>query len=371
MGGVNKLFQLVGGRPLLALTLEVFQRHELVDCVVVAMAPEEIARCWEEVIHPYGLYKVVAVVAGGAERQESVYRALAYLPSACELVAVHDGGRPFLRSDLLTRCIEAAGTEGAAVAAVPVVDTVKVAGDGGSRVEHTLPRTRLWAAQTPQVFARGLLAAAYERAEKEGFTATDDSTLVERMGHPVRLVAGDEDNFKVTTPADLLRARIMAGGPAGSPRVGIGYDVHRLVPDRPLVLGGVMVPSELGLAGHSDADVLLHAIMDALLGAAAAGDIGRYFPPEDAQYAGASSLALLRRVVQILAGQGYRPLQVDSVVVAEKPRLGPFIPEMQAAVAQALGVPPGQVGIKASTNEKLGFIGAGEGMAAWAVVTIG
>lgn len=362
------MFQPVGGRPLLAWTLEVFQRHELVDCIVVATAPGEISRCWEEIIYPYGIDKVVAVVAGGAERQESVCRALVHLPPACKTVAVHDGARPFLRLEVLTRCIEVAEREGAAVAAVPVVDTIKVAGEGGY-VERTLPRDCLWAAQTPQVFARELLVSACQLAEREGLTVTDDSTLVERAGHAVRLVPGDADNFKVTTPADLLRARVMAGS-SGWPRVGIGYDVHRLVPGRPLVLGGVEVPSEVGLEGHSDADVLLHAIMDALLGAAAAGDIGYHFPPGDPQYAGASSLSLLRRVVQILAGRGYRPLQVDGVVVAEKPVLRPFIPGMQAAVAKALEIPPVQVGIKASTNEGLGFIGAGEGMAAWAVATI-
>lgn len=369
MEGVDKLFQPVGGRPLLAWTLDVFQRHPLVDWVVVATAAGEISRCWEEIIYPYGIDKVVAVVAGGAERQESVCRGLAHLPSSCQLVAVHDGARPFLRLEVLTRCIEVAEREGAALAAVPVVDTIKVAGNDGY-VERTLPREGLWAAQTPQVFARDLLTSACERAQREGFVVTDDSALVERAGHPVRLVPGDADNFKVTTPADLPRAMAMAGS-FGWPRVGLGYDVHRLVPGRPLVLGGVAVPSEVGLDGHSDADVLLHALMDALLGAAAAGDIGHHFPPSDPRYAGASSLILLRRVVQILVGRGYRPRQVDAVVVAEKPLVSPFIPEMRAAVAKALEISPLQVGIKASTNEGLGFIGAGEGMAAWAVATIG
>jgi 2-C-methyl-D-erythritol 4-phosphate cytidylyltransferase/2-C-methyl-D-erythritol 2,4-cyclodiphosphate synthase len=247
----------------------------------------------------------------------------------------------------------------------PAVETVKeVAPDG--RVVRTLARERLVMAQTPQGFRRKVLEDAYRwaasRDAQDAFP--DDAALVEAAGHPVHAVDGEPGNLKVTVPGDLVRLGL------GVPRVGFGYDVHRLEAGRPLVLGGVSIPHERGLQGHSDADVLLHALADAMLGAAGLGDLGRHFPDDDPGYAGADSLALLAEVVRRVAQAGYRATSCDATLVAQEPRLQPFIPGMIQKVAAVLEVEPGAVGIKATTEEGLGFTGGGAGMAAYAVVVL-
>src|SRR5690606_38041650 len=289
---------------------------------------------------------------------------------------------------------------GAATAAVPLKDTVKQVRDGW--VQATPERASLRAVQTPQAFRRDILVEAHARARAEGWRATDDAALVERLGHRVAIVPGAYDNLKITTAEDLLlaetllwaRVRTVAapggqqgrgpfappetGPPAGAPpsgedlpmRVGFGYDVHRFAAGRPLVLGGVEIPAEEGLAGHSDADVLLHAIMDALLGAAGLGDIGRLFPATDPAYAGASSLGLLEEVGRRVRAAGFRVGNVDATVVLERPRLAPHVPAMQVRIAAALDVPPERINIKATTSEGLGFVGAGQGAVAFATATL-
>lgn len=399
---VNKQFLCLAGLPILVHTLTVFERHPRIDAIVLVCREEEQDFCRKEIVEKFNLKKVVAVVAGGDERQQSVYNGLQALPPDTELVVVHDGARPFVSAEVIDRTLEGAfealerGACAAAIAAVPVKDTIKEAGPGGV-VAGTPDRTRLWQVQTPQVFAAGLLREAHDQARRDGFAGTDDGALVEHLGRPVQLVPGTYENIKITTAEDLaigeaiLKRRSTGeatlkqwstGGPAAGQmalqaekgaakvRVGMGYDVHRLVKGRALILGGVEIPYHLGLLGHSDADVLLHAIADAILGAVGAGDIGRHFPDTDPAFKGISSLLLLRRVAEIAARKGYEPGNVDAVIVAQKPKLAPFIPEMIVRTAEALGTAGELVNIKATTTEGLGFAGTGEGIAAYATVSV-
>jgi 2-C-methyl-D-erythritol 4-phosphate cytidylyltransferase/2-C-methyl-D-erythritol 2,4-cyclodiphosphate synthase len=247
-----------------------------------------------------------------------------------------------------------------------MTDTLKEA-DGGC-VLRTLDRSRVWAAQTPQAFRCSLLREAHARVPDDA-SVTDDAQLVERIGATVAIVPGEAGNVKITTPADLAAARRRIDG-GGDLRVGVGYDVHRLVPDRALLLGGVRIEHPRGLDGHSDADVLVHAVADALLGAAGHRDIGHQFPPSDAAYRNADSIALLRRAVAMLRADGWAVVNVDASVLAEAPRLAPFIPTMRDRLAEALDVASSRVAVKATTGEGLGPIGRGEGIAAHAVAMI-
>jgi 2-C-methyl-D-erythritol 4-phosphate cytidylyltransferase/2-C-methyl-D-erythritol 2,4-cyclodiphosphate synthase len=264
--------------------------------------------------------------------------------------------------------LDAAVALGAATAGLPVSDTVKEVRD--DRVSRTVSRDHLYTVQTPQAFRTTLLREAHARVPVET-PITDDAGLVEHMGRPVAVVAGDAANVKVTTPSDYETARRRFGSLQGlAARVGVGYDVHRLAPDRPLVLGGVRIPSPRGLAGHSDADVLVHAIMDALLGAAGLPDIGTHFPPDDPAYRGADSMALLESVAVRLRSSGWQVANIDAVVMAESPRLAPHVDAMRGKIAAALGATPGQIGIKATTAEGLGAIGRGDGIASQAIALL-
>jgi 2-C-methyl-D-erythritol 4-phosphate cytidylyltransferase/2-C-methyl-D-erythritol 2,4-cyclodiphosphate synthase len=253
--------------------------------------------------------------------------------------------------------------------ATPDSDTLKRFLDGSATLE-TVDRRELYGVQTPQVFRLGLLLEAYRSAQAEGFAGTDDGSYVERLGHPVTLVPGERNNLKITVAEDLRMAEGLLSG--GAVRTGFGYDVHQLVPGRPLVLGGVALehPAGLGLDGHSDADVLLHAIADALLGACALGDIGEHFPNTDPRYAGISSLVLLRVVADKVRESGFDIVNVDAMLLAERPKIRPHVDRMRANIAEALRIDPGGVSVKATTNERLGFEGREEGMAAHAVATV-
>lgn len=306
------------------------------------------------------------VVLGGAERRDSVWRGLQELAAGTDIVLIHDAARPFVSPRVIDACIDAVRRYGAAVVARPLVDTLKRATADGD-IAATVDRRALWGAQTPQGFRVDLLHATYARAIDEDWPATDDAAIVERAGHRVHLVEGEAMNFKITQPEDLALAARLLTGP---PRTGIGYDVHRLVPGRALVLGGVTVPFTHGLLGHSDADVLTHAIMDALLGAAALGDIGRHFPDTDARYHGVSSIALLADVHTLLTATGFVPGNIDAVLVAQAPKVAPFVPEMRAKLAGALHLRVEQVSVKATTTEGLGFTGDGTGMAAYATASV-
>jgi 2-C-methyl-D-erythritol 2,4-cyclodiphosphate synthase len=293
------------------------------------------------------------------------------------VIVIHDAARPLVTAQLIERTIGAAIEHGAAIAAVQARDTVK-RGDGSRVVQGTLPRREIFLAQTPQAFRVGVLRDALVRAEamaKAGETtdATDEAMLAEAAGHRVYLVEGDPNNLKITTPEDLIMAEALAkrdARPARTGRAGIGYDLHRLVEGRPLILGGVTIPSDRGALGHSDADVVCHAITDAVLGAASLGDIGRHFPDNDPQWKAASSLDLLRRAVAMLAETGLQVGNVDVTVILERPKIKDHIDAMRAALAAALGVDAGRVSVKGKTNEGLDAVGRGEAIAAHAVVLV-
>ena len=272
-------------------------------------------------------------------------------------------------AQLLERLVATAVQHGTAVPALPVQDTLKRSEDGRT-VQATVPREGLYRVQTPQVSRADWLINAHRRAAEEGFEqATDDAQLLERAGYPVYLVDGDPRNLKLTTPDDLHLLRLYAGEVVLT-RTGIGYDIHQLTEGRTLMLGGVAIEYPYGLQGHSDADVVLHAICDALLGAAALGDIGQHFPNSDPRWKDAPSLTLLQQVRTLLAQHGWQPLHIDAMALAEAPKLAPYIPEMRARIAHALGILPEQVSIKATTNEGMDAVGARRAIACYAVATI-
>jgi 2-C-methyl-D-erythritol 4-phosphate cytidylyltransferase/2-C-methyl-D-erythritol 2,4-cyclodiphosphate synthase len=366
-GPENKVFSLLAGRPVLFWTLRALQRSPSVAEVLIATGPGEEERV-RELAAAGGFDKVRSTRPGGAERYETVWNALQALDPETTHIAVHDGARPLARPHLIEAVIAAALKHGAAVPAMPVVDTLKRSPDGTETTE-TASRTGLYGVQTPQVFRRDWLEEAYCSARSASFAGTDDAAYVERLGHPVRLVPGDRDNLKVTLPADLKDAeRLLLAGAAT--RTGFGYDVHPLIDGRPLVLGGVLLEHPRGLEGHSDADVLLHAVCDALLGAACLGDIGLHFPNTDPRYRGIASLELLREVAAALAQAGFVPEHVDATLIAEAPKIRPHVDAMRANIAAALGLEAAAINVKATTSERLGFVGREEGMAAYAVATV-
>ena len=306
---------------------------------------------------------VAAIVSGGTTRQQSVYRGLMALPEDCTEVLVHDGARPLVDEPTVARVLDSVRRCGTGIAAVPMTDTVKRT-DAKQYVTATLSRDGLWRMQTPQGFRKELLLRAHRQAHED---MTDDAALVEALGEPVRLVMGSQRNIKLTTREDLAMAEALSGARM---RIGTGFDAHRLREGRRLVLCGVDIPYERGLDGHSDADVALHALCDALLGAAALGDIGQHFPDTDERYRGVSSLLLTEKTRDILAGAGFVPLNVDVTIVAQKPKLAPYIPEMRQNIADALRISPEAVSVKATTTERMGYEGREEGISAQAAATV-
>lgn len=368
LGGTRpKQFLPLAGRPLLTRTLMVLEQTPQIQAVVVVCPPGGEVETRRICLEPYGLAKVAAVVPGGAQRQDSVAAGVAEAAKlGAQWLVVHDAARPLARPELFARVLEAAAQTGAAIAAVPAADTIKQAGPD-DLAQATLDRSRLWLVQTPQVFELGLLQRALAQAAKDGHYATDEAGLVERLGEKVKLVMGSRDNIKITTPEDLALAQGLFGPVT---RVGQGFDAHRLVQGRRLVLAGVEMEHPTGLLGHSDADVATHAVMDALLAAAGLGDIGQMFPDNDPAYAGADSLGLLAQVRECLAHEGWRPQQVSLTLLAQRPKIAPHYPAMRAKLAGVLGLEPEAVNLAASTTEGLGFVGREEGMAAWATAVI-
>ena len=373
MGGTDKLMEFLDNVPVLMRTLTALQRAAAIDEIVIA-AREDALVDISTLCKTYGITKCSKVVRGGESRCHSVLLAALEASPEAKLLAVQDGARPLVTPALIDRTVEAAAKCGAAAPAVPVKDTIKQAkgGDGktvpeGCMVENTPDRSTLYAVQTPQCFDRtAYLAALDELDEASARLVTDDCSLFELAGRPVELVQGDYANIKITTREDLPRAE--NGGK--KMRIGHGYDVHRLVEGRKLILGGVEVPYEKGLLGHSDADVLAHAVMDAVLGAAALGDIGQHFPDTAEEYAGADSLMLARRVAEIMTEHGWRIENIDATILCQRPKLAPHIPAMRAKLAEAFGMPVDAVSVKATTEEHLGFTGEGLGIAAHAVALI-
>lgn len=381
----SKQYLPLQGKPILAHTLERFEHMEETASIVLVVGEADVARC-KELAAAYAPGKTAAVVAGGAERQESVYCGLEELlrsgVSADEPVLIHDGVRPFVEPDDIRRLLEAlaAGADGAALA-VPVKDTIKIV-DAQGRIEDTPDRRKLWAVQTPQAFSLVTALRAHEAARREVFVGTDDAMLAERIGLRVQAVPGSYENIKITTPEDLRWAETLAAGKATAResagrgattdmiRIGQGFDVHQLTEGRKCIIGGVEIPYEKGLLGHSDADVLLHAISDAVLGALGLGDIGKHFPDTDEAYKDADSLVLLRRCWALASERGYKLGNVDATIIAQAPKMAPYVGRMAEIIADGLEADVSQVNVKATTSEKLGFTGRGEGIAAQAVVCL-
>lgn len=355
----------IGGTPIIVHTLWKFQNCGEVDDIVVVVRPGDHQET-EAALAGTRLGKVRGLVPGGEQRQDSVRAGLAALMGReTGIVVVHDAVRPFVEQRIISGVIAAAHEHGAAVAAVRSKDTVKILAKAGSSPE-TPDRDACWLAQTPQGFRRELLVRAYEAAGAEASLATDECSLIERIGAPVTLVPGEPGNFKITGPDDLERARAALEAPVA---LGVGYDTHRFAPGRRLVLGGVEFEGD-GLLGHSDADVCAHAIGDAILGAAGLGDLGRHFPDTDPRWKGVSSLVLLAEIARKAAERGWRVGNCDVTLAARRPKVAPRAEEMRERIASALGISPGQVNVKATTGEGMGFVGREEGIAAHAVALL-
>jgi 2-C-methyl-D-erythritol 4-phosphate cytidylyltransferase / 2-C-methyl-D-erythritol 2,4-cyclodiphosphate synthase len=384
-GGLLKQLQRVGGRTILDRSIQAFAAHPAIAEVIVAVPPELVADLPLDAENQRSI--PVRIVAGGARRQDSVANAVQEAAAASDVIVIHDAARPFVSADLISRTIDAAVAHGAALAATPSRDTVKRV--DGSAVIETLPREVIYLAQTPQAFRRDVLDRAL-RAAGAGpgrIEATDEASLIERLGERVEIVEGEASNIKITTPEDLVLAEAIAARsaeaagmteregfgrarPARTGRAGTGYDLHRLVPGRPLILGGVTIPAERGALGHSDADVVCHAITDAILGAARLGDIGRHFPDTDPAWKGASSLDMLARATAMVARAGFEVGNVDVTIVLESPKIKPYIDAMQTAVARAIGIDPDRVSVKGKTNEGVDAVGRGEAIAAHAIALL-
>jgi len=359
----------IGGRSILERSVTAFAGHDRVDEVIVvlsaalAAAPPE----WMTASRPAA---DVRIVAGGERRQDSVANAFDRVAAHSDVVLVHDAARPFVSTELISRAIDAALEHGAAIVALPVCDTVKrVEVSGGHAViTGTIARDTIYLAQTPQAFRRDVLRAAVALG-RSGVAATDEAMLAEQAGHRVHVVEGDPANVKITTSGDLEAAR-QRMRPAGVGRIGTGYDLHRLVDRRPLIIGGVTIPSDTGALGHSDADVVCHAVIDAVLGAACAGNVGQHYPDTDPQWKGISSLTLLRDALGHVRERGFAVENVDVSVVLERPRIASFIPQIRARLADALGIDVERISVKGKTNEGVDAIGRGEAIAAHAVALL-
>lgn len=363
--GMNKVLVPLGGVPVLVRTLRAFEQAARVDACAIVCTPGEEALL-QSLVTAYGITKVKKIVPGGATRGDSVANGLAALRGECTHVLIHDGARPFITPEAIDGCVQCVCEKNAMAAGAMSVDTVKRVGQDGY-VAQTLVRSELFCAQTPQAFAYDLIADAYALAQKQGKQYTDDAAVAEAAGHRVFAHVLPCANEKLTHPADFASAQRRL---AHRPRTGFGYDVHRLVEGRKLILCGVEVPAPLGLLGHSDADVALHALMDALLAAAGMGDIGLHFPDTDDAYKGISSLKLLQAVLEKLQAAGFSFGNAGITIVAQKPKLAPYRDEMRAALAAAIGCGAGEVNVQFTTTEKLGFTGRGEGIAAYATATV-
>jgi 2-C-methyl-D-erythritol 4-phosphate cytidylyltransferase/2-C-methyl-D-erythritol 2,4-cyclodiphosphate synthase len=336
----------------------------------LAVPPDDLVSVRQALVDKYGLTKVTTVVAGGKERQDSVRNCLAAVKGKCDVVVIHDAVRPLVTQKLIRQVIAAAKITGAASVGVKANDTIKETKKDNT-VTATIPRQNLWLTQTPQAFKFALLKEAYKSAYDKKFYGTDDASLVEQIGKEVKMIDGSYLNIKITTQEDILIAdALMKKGSSINFRNGFGYDSHRFAHNRKLILGGIKIPFDKGLQGHSDADALIHAICDSLLGAAGCGDIGKRFPDNDPEYKNISSVTLLKRVKEIIESKGFSINNVDSTVVMETPKLAPYISKMVSNIALALDIAETSVNIKAKTNEGMGFIGRNEGIAAFAIATI-
>ena len=363
-GESPKQYAPLAGRPLLRHSLAAFAAHPGIEAVRAVIHPDD-REYYEAAADGLGL---LPPVPGGGSRQESVRLGLESLEgTAPGRVLIHDGARPFVEPALIDRVLDALERAPGAIAALPVTDTLK-RGEA-ERIAGTVRREGLWRAQTPQGFRFEDILAAH-RAARDTPDLTDDAAVAERAGLEVLLVAGSPANVKVTTPEDLARAERWLAGAGEETRTGFGFDVHRFGPGDRVRLCGIDVPHDAGLLGHSDADVGLHAVVDALLGALAAGDIGEHFPPDDPRWKGADSAVFVLHARALLDARGGRIVNLDVTLVCERPKIGPHRAAMRARLAELLGVAAERVSVKATTTERLGFAGRGEGLAAQAVAVV-
>lgn len=354
-----KQYLLLAGRPVLRHAAEALLAEGLVHAIQPVVPAGDEARVAAML---EGL-PALPPVPGGATRAESVRAGLAAVAArAPDMVLVHDAARPVVPPGTVAHLLAALETHPGAIPAQPVSDTLKRGQDG--TIAATVPRAGLFRAQTPQAFRLAALQAAHATGEE----GTDDAELLERIGLSVALVPGAESNIKITWPEDLTRVTLPA--PLLLPRVGTGYDVHRLVPNRPLVLCGITVPHTLGLDGHSDADVGIHALCDAIYGALGEGDIGAHFPPSEMKWKNADSAQFLVHAAERIKARGGRLINADVTLICERPKIRPHVETMRARLAELLGVEIGRIGVKATTSEKLGFTGREEGIACQAAVSV-
>lgn len=371
-GDTGKVLAPVGGRPVLAWVLDAMEASTSVRDVVIVYGhhSEDAIRA---LVSTGSWPKITALVAGGDQRQDSMTNGVRAIAGDLEVVMVQDAARPLITPELVDRCAVRARETGAAILATPVTDTIKRVDEGV--IVQTVDRSTLWAAQTPQAFQRQLLVELCERALTGRVEFTDEASLAEALDRSVAIVRGDRLNIKITHPEDLdvvdalLRQR-QGASVVNFPRTGIGYDVHRFAEGRRMILGGIEIPFDRGLDGHSDADVLLHAIADAMLGAAALGDIGVHFPPTDDRWKDLDSRDILRHAVVLLAERGWDVVNIDATVIAEAPKINPHVPAMRAEISRVSGLGEDAISLKATTNEGMGFVGRGEGIAALATATI-
>lgn len=353
------------GESVLHRSVRAFSQSTLVNEIIVTCREDEVDFCKNELLFDFP--KVKKIVIGGKCRAESAANAFAHCSPDCDFVAIHDAARCLVTVEMIDSVIAKAHETEAATAARRATDTVKLSTD--NVVESTLDRNLIFLASTPQIFSSSLYAKALANAE-DLFAITDDNMLVEALGVKPAIVDVGSDNIKITTPDDIEYAEfLIKKRDKHMPefRIGHGYDVHRFSEGRELILGGVKIPYERGLLGHSDADVLVHAVMDSLLGAAALGDIGRHFPDTDEKFRGISSLDLLKRVSVLLFENGYRINNIDVTLILQKPKIATYIEQMIDNISEVLDISRGRINIKATTEEKLGFTGSGEGAAAHAV----
>ena len=360
--GGDKLFCSLLGKTVLERTISVFEECEIYSEIII-VTREDLLKTVKKISENFS--KVKAVVIGGNTRMESSLKGVLAASEESEFVAIHDGARPLLTSEKAKEVVENAIKYGASILASPSSDTVKIAGDGF--INETPDRKTVFSAQTPQVFRKEEYLVLLKEAVKSNGEWTDDSSIYEMSGKKVYITLSDSKNIKITYPEDLEIARALLRKEKPSMKIGYGYDVHKFAESRKLILGGVEIPFEMGLLGHSDADVLTHAIMDSLLGAISRGDIGKLFPDTDMAFKDADSLLLLKKVGEIVSLEGYKIGNIDSVVCLEKPKLRPFIDEMRRKIADALNTDIDRVSVKATTEEGLGFTGAMMGISATAV----
>lgn len=366
--GKDKMLIPLLGKSVIAHTISVFKETGFFDEIIIVAAEQNIPVFHDE-MEKIGLSGSVSIIKGGSTRGESSL--LGINAAKSEYVMIHDGARPLVTKEIIENTLAACIKRGCAATGVKPKDTIKTVTTEGI-IESTVPRETAVLIQTPQAFLRESIKAAYE---KFGLNETDDCALMEKMGASIEVVEGSYENIKLTTKDDVLTAQSILKSRGGkgadlSMRIGTGFDTHRLTEGRPLIIGGVNIPYEKGLLGHSDADVLVHAVIDALFGAAALGDIGRHFPDTDERYKGADSLVLLKEASRLVREAGYEIGNVDTTIIVQKPKMAPFIDSMCENLARAMGIDIALVSVKAKTNEQMGFTGRGEGIEARAVALI-